>query len=84
MIPLLWIFFVWVLAVGFFLLLALFTVSLAMRFGLTGMTTYILCGIFLLVSGIIIFSSGSYLLTVDWTQTISLIPAQPNAGFLLP
>lgn len=83
MIPLLWLFFGWVLAVGFFLLLALFTVSLALRFGLTGISTFTVCLIFLFVAGTIIMISGTYLLSVDWNQTLTLMPVDSTSSNLL-
>ncbi len=84
MIPLLWIFFAWVIGIAVFGLFALFTMSLVLRFGLTGFSTFLYCGIFLFVAGVIIFGSGMYLLGVDWSQSITLIPSSPPAGYLFP
>lgn len=84
MIPLLWIFFAWVIGVALFALFALFTISLVMRFGLTGFGTFLYSGCFLFVAGIIILGSGMFLLSADWSQSVSLIPSSPPTGFLFP
>lgn len=85
MISLLWFLMAWFAVVGLVLLISLFTTSLAARFGLTGSNTLVLCGIFLLVTGVIILGAGSYLLTVDWSQSISLnLTGAYNDGLLLP
>lgn len=85
MIPLLWIFLGWALGVALFSLLALLTVSLAMRFGLMGATTYVVCGLFLVVGAVLVLGPGTYLLTVDWSQSITLIPSlEPASGLLFP
>lgn len=84
MIPLLWIFFAWVIGVALFSLFGLLTISLVLRFGLSGGGTFFYVGCFLFVAGLLIVGSGSYLLGVDWSASLSLIPSSPPAGFLFP
>ncbi len=84
MIPLLWIFFAWVIGVALFALFAVFTISLVMRFGLTGFGTLVYSGGFVFVAAVIILGSGMYLLNVDWSQSVSLIPSSPPTGYLFP
>lgn len=84
MIPLLWVFFAWVIGVALFGLFALLTMSLVLRFGLSGGSAFFYVGCFLFVAGILIVGSGTYLLSVDWSASFSLIPSSPPAGFLFP
>lgn len=79
MIPLIWFLFAWLMAIAVFLLLTLLTLGIFLRFGLSSFTTYASSAIFLLgIIGVLVFT-GSYLLTVDWSQSINT-----GANFISP
>lgn len=68
MIPLLWIFFAWIILVGFFCLASLITLATTLRYGLSCSWTYLTAGIFAVVSvGIIVLTLG-YASTIDLSQ----------------
>lgn len=84
MIPLLWVFFGWLIGVALFALFGLLTIGLVLRFGLMGFSTFFYSGAFLFVAGLIILGSGTYLLGVDWSASVSLIPSLSPTGYLFP
>lgn len=59
---------IWLVFLGIFGLLSLASVVQMVRFGVSGSITYISTGIFLVVSALVIFTIGMYLLTVDWSS----------------
>jgi hypothetical protein len=84
MIPLIWALGAWLLFVFFFGFLALLTVTLLIRFGLASAGTYIASGLFLGVITLTLLGTGGYLLTVDWKQTVSVLPSAPTDTLLFP
>lgn len=80
MIPLAWILIAWIVCVSVFLLVALLTTSLAVKFALSGPRTVVLCGAFLLVSFLVIGTVGLYATRVDWSQSLSfgISPVTPS------
>ncbi len=84
MIPLVWFLAAWLFGVLFIAIVALLTTSLALRFGLSGSGTLVLCGVFLAGLALILLASGSYLLGVDWSQTLSFGSSVSRDTLLLP
>lgn len=85
MIPIIWFLVAWLATVGVFFLLAFMTIGIALRFGLSGSKTKVLCTVFLIVPVIIVATVGVYsFVNVDWTQSINLIPSPSGSAYLLP
>ena len=84
MIPLAWLLIIWIIGVGIFLLLALLTITLALRFGISGLRTFLFCGLFAFTSFVVIALVGTYALGVDWTQTLSFAGQRPNDTLFFP
>jgi hypothetical protein len=78
MIPLLWFLIAWLILIGLFALATLITVVMNLRYGLSGFMTMVTTGIFLLVVVGVLLASGSYLLTVDWSQSFDLFGTGPS------
>lgn len=74
MIPLIYFLFAWLVLVAIFAVLALITVLMNVRFGLSGFVTYAMTAVFLGVVCLVLLSTGGYFLTVDWSQDVSLVP----------
>ena len=74
MIPLSWLFLAWLILVGLFCLLALLTLAVHLRYGVAGFLTYASALLFIGVAGSVFWMAGSYLQTVDWTQSVDLTP----------
>lgn len=72
MLPLSFFLLIWLIVMSVFVLLALLTVVMALRYGLSGFTTYIVTAGFLIVIALGFVASGSYFSTVDWTQTVTV------------
>lgn len=72
MLPLYWILLAWLLLVAIYTAMAAVTVVVFLRYGLTGLGTYLSAAVFLVVSFLIIFGSGMYLLTIDWNDGIAI------------
>ncbi len=70
MIPLIWFLFAWLVVMAIFVILALMTLMIFLRFGLSSFATYATSALFL--GGIIIMfvCTGGYLLTVDWSASL--------------
>lgn len=83
MITLAWFLIAWIACVGIFLLASAITVALALRFGLSGSKTFILCLLFLLVGFVVIGTVATYALSVDWSQTLSAFSLQMGNGGLM-
>jgi len=75
MIPLIYFFYFWLIAVALFSFLALLTSIIALRYGLSSYGTYMTTAIFLAVSVVVIVFVAGYAVTVDWSQTVNLFPA---------
>ena len=86
MIPIIWFLIVWLIAMGVFFLLAILTMGIALRFGLSGSKTFILCILFFVVSVVVAGGVGLYELThVDWTQTVNPLPTGSTSNnYLMP
>lgn len=77
MIPLGYFVIAWLVIVAVFLILAFITVLMQLRFGLSGIFTYLAAALFLGVTFFTLLAVGGYLTTVDWTQTVQIVP---NSG----
>lgn len=75
MIPLVFFLFAWMILVGIFLIVALITVYMAVRYGLSGPITAFTTLLFIAVTCFILFGTAFVLMSVDWTQSINLIPS---------
>lgn len=85
MIPIIWFFVAWLATMGVFFLLALMTMGIALRFGLSDSKMNVFCALFFIVPVVIFGAVGIYGATsVDWSQTINLIPSPSTNSFLLP
>ncbi len=74
MVPLILFLAIWAILILGFGLLALITSAMSIRFGVSGYMTTASNSAFILVAVFVLAATGWYLLGVDWTQTISLIP----------
>ncbi|MBP7006322.1 hypothetical protein KBB27_04355 [Patescibacteria group bacterium] len=74
MIPLAWLLIAWVACVCVFLLVALLTVTLALKFALSGPRTLFFCSGFLFVSFLVIGTVSLFAMRVDWSQSLSFTP----------
>jgi|GEM_PF-939806 len=72
MIPLAYLFLAWLIFVAIFVLFAILTVTVHMRFGVSGSFTTVTGVIFLIVGILVILVSGIYFTQVDWSQNIGL------------
>lgn len=75
MIPLLWIFFAWIILVGIFGLASLITLATTLRYGLSCGSTYLAAGAFLAVSLGVIFLTLGYAATIDLNQGFAVFSA---------
>ena len=72
MIPLTWFLAGWAVLLVIFAFATFLTVAMTIRYGLSCFSTYIATTLFLGVIAFVLFASGGYLLTVDWSQGFSL------------
>lgn len=79
MIPISFFLVAWLVLVAIFGLMAMLTVYMNIKNGITTFGSYVTTAIFLGVSLFVILGVGGYVLTIDWTQTISLfsVPSMP-------
>lgn len=85
MIPLVWILLIWLAGVTIFLILSLLTITLALRFGVSGLHTFFFCAMFLAVSALVIGGVALFALNVDWSQTIAFgVNPAASDTFLFP
>jgi len=75
MVPLILFLAVWAIIILGFGLLALITNAMSMRFGIAGFMTIATNITFVVVALIVLGATGFYLIGVDWSQTISMVPA---------
>jgi len=79
MIPLIWFLVAWLAILAVFAVMALVSVLINIRFGLASFGTYAISAIFLIVAVFVILLTGSYIATVDWSQSLNILPAAaPN------
>ncbi len=65
----------WLVLVAIFVLFAILTIAVHIRFGISSPFTTVSAGIFLVVSILVIFASGVYFLQVDWSKNVGLFNA---------
>lgn len=78
MIPLVYFVIAWLALIAIFALMTFITVLMNVRYGLSGMLTYLSTALFLTVICGVLLGVGSYLITIDWTQDINIIPSSTN------
>lgn len=71
MIPLAWFLGAWLILLVIFGLMTLLTIAMTLRYGLSCFTTYVALGLFIGVIAVVLFLTGAYLLSVDWSQSFS-------------
>jgi hypothetical protein len=74
MLPLSWFLLAWLVLVIIHLLIAGITLMMHLRYGVTGFGTYTSSLVFVGVIAFTLLLTGSYLIMVDWTQTIPVLP----------
>ena len=74
MIPLSWMLLGWLAAVGLFLILALLTLIIHIKYAVSSFTTYAMTAVFLGVTVLVLFISANYIGSVDWSQEVDLAP----------
>lgn len=78
MIPLVYFVIAWLVLIAIFALLTFITVLMNVHYGLSGMLTYLSTAIFLVVICGVLLGVGSYLITIDWSQDVNIIPTSSN------
>jgi hypothetical protein len=74
MLPLSWFLMAWLVLVIIHLLLASVTIMMHLRYGVTGFGTYLSSLVFIGVIVLTLLFTASYLLTVDWNQSLRILP----------
>ena len=75
MIPLSFVLLAWFVMMLVFVIFAILSVAIHMRFGLSGTFTTATAGIFLAVGIIVILATGIYFIQIDWSQNIGFANA---------
>ena len=75
MVPLILFLAIWAFLILCFALLALITCAMSLRFGISGIMTWGSNIIFVGVALIVLAATGWYLLGVDWSAAVQLMPA---------
>ena len=75
MIPLSWLLIGWLIAIGLFLILALLTLAINIKYAVSSFMTYAMTALFLGVTLFILFITASYISTIDWSQDVDVIPS---------
>lgn len=78
MIPLGYFLVAWLVLVGIFAVMALITVLMNVRFGLSGIVTYAMTALFLGVVCVVLLATGGYFLSVDWSQDVTFVSPSTN------
>ncbi|MEK7473295.1 MAG: hypothetical protein AAB668_01000 [Patescibacteria group bacterium] len=78
MIPLVYFLIAWLVFIAIFGLMSFITVLMNLRYGLSGPVTYLTTAVFIGVSCVVLLGVGGFLLTVDWSETMDLIPDTSN------
>jgi len=74
MVPLILFLAVWAILILGFVLLSLITTAMSLRFGISGFMTVTSNAAFVIVALFVLGATCVYLLGVDWSQTISVMP----------
>jgi hypothetical protein len=74
MVPLIVFLAVWAILILGFGILALITHAMSLRFGISGFMTLASNTAFVVVALFVLAATGWYLLGVDWSQSISVMP----------
>lgn len=75
MLSLSWLLVGWLIAVGLFLIFALLTLGINLKYGVSNFTTYAMSALFVGVSVFVLLMTASYISTVDWSQGITMTPS---------
>lgn len=75
MIPLSYFLVAWLVLVALFALMTFITVIMNVRYGLSGLMTYVSTGVFLAVICAVLLGVGGYFATIDWSQEVDLLPS---------
>jgi hypothetical protein len=59
------------------------TVLMNVRYGLSGFLTYISTAFFLIVICGVLFGVGSFLVSVDWSKDLDILPSSSNSVYEL-
>ncbi len=73
---------IWGILVIGFGILALITQAMSLRFSISGSITIVSNIAFISVALLVLAGTGLYILSVDWTQTVSLIPTTLPIGII--
>lgn len=68
MIPLVWVFLIWIVLVGIFCLVSLVTLTTTLRYGLSCSWTYLTAGLFIAVSVTVVLLTLGYAASIDLHQ----------------
>ncbi len=74
MIPLVYFLIAWLVFIAIFGLMSFITVLMNLRYGLSGPVTYLTTALFIVVSCFVLLGVGGFMLTVDWSESIELLP----------
>lgn len=83
MFPLSWLLIAWLIAVGIFAILALLTLGINFKYGVSSFTTFAMSALFIGVTLFVVIATCSYIATVDWSQSVDMSPAllsNPTTG----
>ena len=83
MIPLVYFAIAWLVLVAVFALMTFITVLMNVRYGLSGILTYISTAFFLIVICGVLFGVGVFLASVDWSQDLDVLPSSSNSVYEL-
>ncbi len=83
MIPLVYFAIAWLVLVAIFALMTFITVLMNVRYGLSGLLTYISTAFFLIVICGVLFGVGSFLVSVDWSKDLDILPSSSNSVYEL-
>ena len=72
MIPLVWLLLAWLVLIGIFALATLLTLTTYLNYGLSSLATYVSTALFLGVVVLVLMGTGSFLLTIDWSQSLNV------------
>ena len=84
MIPLSYFLLAWFVLLGLFGLMTLLSVMQLLRYGMAGAGTYLSTTFFFLVVLIVVFGTSTYLLSVDWSQSVDIFGGLRNSTIFNP
>lgn len=73
MIPMSFLLLAWLILLGIFVIFAILTIGVHLRFGISNTFTAISAGVFLAVSILVILGTGIYFLQVDWSRDLGIV-----------